>query len=90
MLLTRALLTVLKNAVWCWAVSSQFSTTGVAATDSSPTVCSTVCFCVQVESALGVEGDDMLYVGDHIYTDAALAKINFRSVTWAVMTRLLP
>jgi hypothetical protein len=32
----------------------------------------------QVEAALGVEGDDILYVGDHIYTDAALAKINFR------------
>ncbi len=31
-----------------------------------------------VEKALGVEGDDVLYVGDHIYTDAALAKINFR------------
>lgn len=23
-----------------------------------------------VEKALGVEGDDILYVGDHIYTDA--------------------
>jgi hypothetical protein len=33
-----------------------------------------------VEKALGVEGDDLLYVGDHIYTDAALAKINFRWV----------
>ena len=33
-----------------------------------------------VEKALGVEGDDILYVGDHIYTDAALAKINFRWV----------
>jgi hypothetical protein len=33
---------------------------------------------LQVEAALGVEGDDILYVGDHIYTDAALAKINFR------------
>jgi hypothetical protein len=33
---------------------------------------------MQVEAALGVEGDDILYVGDHIYTDAALAKINFR------------
>jgi hypothetical protein len=30
--------------------------------------------CVYVQ----VEGDDILYVGDHIYTDAALAKINFR------------
>lgn len=40
-------------------------------------VCLMLCF-VQVEAALGVEGDDILYVGDHIYTDAALAKINFR------------
>lgn len=31
-----------------------------------------------VEAALGIEGDDILYVGDHIYTDAAIAKINFR------------
>ncbi len=31
-----------------------------------------------VEAALGMEGDDILYVGDHIYTDAALAKIHFR------------
>lgn len=23
-----------------------------------------------VEKAIGVEGDDILYVGDHIYTDA--------------------
>lgn len=39
----------------------------------------------QVEAALGVEGDDILYVGDHIYTDAALAKINFRCVGgWVV------
>ena len=26
-----------------------------------------------VEKALGVEGDDILYVGDHIYTDAGRA-----------------
>ena len=31
-----------------------------------------------VEKALGVSGDNILYVGDHIYTDAALAKLNFR------------
>ncbi|KAK9819835.1 hypothetical protein WJX72_002959 [[Myrmecia] bisecta] len=30
-----------------------------------------------VEKALGVERDDILYVGDHIYTDAALSKIYF-------------
>ena len=33
-----------------------------------------------VEKALGLDGDEVLYVGDHIYTDAALAKLNFRSV----------
>lgn len=35
----------------------------------------------QVEKALdleGVKGDEVLYVGDHIYTDAAMAKLNFR------------
>ena len=37
-----------------------------------------------VEVALNVSGDEILYVGDHLYTDAALAKINFRSV---VLTR---
>ena len=40
-----------------------------------------------VERALGLNGDEILYVGDHIYTDAALAKLNFR---WAVLTSLLP
>ena len=34
----------------------------------------------QVEKALGLDGDEVLYVGDHIYTDAALAKLNFRHV----------
>lgn len=32
----------------------------------------------QVEKAIGVEGDDILYVGDHIYTDAGVAKMKFR------------
>jgi hypothetical protein len=41
-----------------------------------------------VEKALGVEGDDVLYVGDHIYTDAALAKINFRWRTALVIREL--
>ncbi|KAG2443763.1 hypothetical protein HXX76_002109 [Chlamydomonas incerta] len=41
-----------------------------------------------VEKALGVEGDDLLYVGDHIYTDAALAKINFRWRTALVIREL--
>lgn len=42
----------------------------------------------QVEAALGVEGDDILYVGDHIYTDAALAKINFRWRTALIIREL--
>lgn len=41
-----------------------------------------------VEKALGVEGDDILYVGDHIYTDAALAKINFRWRTALILREL--
>ena len=31
-----------------------------------------------VQDALGISGDHFLYVGDHIYTDAALAKLNFK------------
>lgn len=31
-----------------------------------------------VQDALGISGDKFLYVGDHIYTDAALAKLNFK------------
>lgn len=41
-----------------------------------------------VEKALGVAGDDILYVGDHIYTDAALAKINFRWRTALIVREL--
>ncbi len=37
-----------------------------------------------VERALGLNGDEILYVGDHIYTDAALAKLNFRYKEFAV------
>jgi 5' nucleotidase family len=33
-----------------------------------------------VQDALGISGDHFLYVGDHIYTDAALAKLNFKCV----------
>lgn len=33
---------------------------------------------IEVEKALNVEGDDILYVGDHIYTDAGLAKMKFQ------------
>lgn len=42
----------------------------------------------QVEASLGVSGDDILYVGDHIYTDAALAKLNFRWRTCLVVREL--
>ena len=31
-----------------------------------------------VQDAMGVQGDSILYVGDHIYTDNAMAKLNFR------------
>ncbi|EIE26811.1 HAD-superfamily hydrolase [Coccomyxa subellipsoidea C-169] len=41
-----------------------------------------------VEAALGMEGDDILYVGDHIYTDAALAKIHFRWRTALIVREL--
>ena len=33
-----------------------------------------------VQKTLGLQGDSFLYVGDHIYTDAALAKLNFQYV----------
>ncbi|GAX76350.1 hypothetical protein CEUSTIGMA_g3796.t1 [Chlamydomonas eustigma] len=41
-----------------------------------------------VEKALGVEGDAILYVGDHIYTDAALAKLNFKWRTALIIREL--
>lgn len=41
-----------------------------------------------VESALGIAGDDILYVGDHIYTDAALAKLEFNWRTCLVVREL--
>ncbi|KAL3133373.1 hypothetical protein ABBQ38_007244 [Trebouxia sp. C0009 RCD-2024] len=41
-----------------------------------------------VEKALGLNGDEILYVGDHIYTDAALAKINFRWRTCLIVREL--
>lgn len=31
-----------------------------------------------VQDAFGLAGDSFLYVGDHLYTDAALAKLNFQ------------
>jgi 5' nucleotidase family len=31
-----------------------------------------------IEQGLKLDGDHFLYVGDHIYTDAALAKVNFK------------
>ena len=33
-----------------------------------------------IEKGLGLDGDQFLYIGDHIYTDAALAKLNFKCV----------
>lgn len=41
-----------------------------------------------VERALGLNGDEILYVGDHIYTDAALAKLNFRWRTCLIVREL--
>lgn len=41
-----------------------------------------------VERALGLDGDEILYVGDHIYTDAALAKLNFRWRTCLIVREL--
>ena len=41
-----------------------------------------------VEKALGVEGDEVLYVGDHLYSDSALAKLNFRWRTALVLREL--
>lgn len=31
-----------------------------------------------VESSLGVSGDEILYVGDHIYTDVSQSKVHLR------------
>lgn len=31
-----------------------------------------------VQDAFGLSGDAFLYVGDHLFTDAALAKLNFQ------------
>ncbi|EFN59339.1 hypothetical protein CHLNCDRAFT_56697 [Chlorella variabilis] len=41
-----------------------------------------------VEKALGVTGDSILYVGDHIYTDAALAKMKLNWRTALVIAEL--
>eukprot|EP01025_Chloroclados_australasicus_P044344 TRINITY_DN4805_c0_g1_i1.p1 TRINITY_DN4805_c0_g1~~TRINITY_DN4805_c0_g1_i1.p1 ORF type:complete len:679 (+),score=92.88 TRINITY_DN4805_c0_g1_i1:39-2039(+) len=41
-----------------------------------------------VEKALEIEGDDILYVGDHIYSDVALSKLNFRWRTALVLREL--
>ena len=42
----------------------------------------------QVQQALGVSGDEILYIGDHIYTDAALAKLEFKWRTCLVLREL--
>ena len=31
-----------------------------------------------VESSLNVHGDEILYVGDHIYTDVSVSKVHLR------------
>ena len=31
-----------------------------------------------VENSLGVHGDEILYVGDHIYTDVSQSKVHLR------------
>lgn len=41
-----------------------------------------------VEKAVGVSGDDFLYVGDHIYTDVSVAKINHRWRTCLILREL--
>lgn len=41
-----------------------------------------------VEKALGVSGDEFLYVGDHIYTDVSVAKINHRWRTCLILREL--
>ncbi|PRW58251.1 5 -nucleotidase domain-containing 4 isoform X1 isoform A [Chlorella sorokiniana] len=41
-----------------------------------------------VEKALGVTGDSILYVGDHIYTDAALAKMKLNWRTALIIAEL--
>ena len=42
----------------------------------------------QVEKAIGIQGDDILYVGDHIYTDAGVAKMMFRWRTCLVIREI--
>ena len=41
-----------------------------------------------VQQALGIAGEEILYVGDHIYTDAALAKLSFRWRTCLIVREL--
>lgn len=31
-----------------------------------------------VEKSLGIQGDEILYVGDHIYTDVSISKVHLR------------
>jgi len=42
----------------------------------------------QVEKAIELNGDDILYVGDHIYTDAGVAKMMFRWRTCLIIREL--
>lgn len=41
-----------------------------------------------VQQALDVSGDEILYIGDHIYTDAALAKLEFKWRTCLIIREL--
>eukprot|EP00892_Ulva_mutabilis_P011943 jgi/Ulvmu1/9120/UM005_0215.1 len=41
-----------------------------------------------VQDAFGLSGDAFLYVGDHLYTDAALAKLNFQWRTALIVREL--
>lgn len=41
-----------------------------------------------IEESLGVAGDDIVYVGDHIYTDVSMAKVNLKWRTCLVVREL--
>lgn len=43
---------------------------------------------LMVEMALGVHGDETLYVGDHIYTDVSLSKLHLRWRTALIIREL--
>jgi hypothetical protein len=41
-----------------------------------------------VETALGIHGDEILYVGDHIYTDVSQSKVHIRWRTALICRKL--